>query len=253
MYEERGKTMKRSARYGWLVVGMCVGLLILLGSTVTLAAPQDAAPAITPTPAPAAAPAVEPAPAAAAAPAVEPAPAAAVAPAAAAAPAAAPVPAPAPAAAAAPAPAAAKRDAFSSGSKRLTVVVGNGYAFNNSYLIIGVGLGYFIANGLDLGLDYENWSGSNPGITKVTPRLDYVFKTGGALRPYAGVFYRRTMIEGLDDLNSTGGRAGLYLMTGKGVYVGAGLVYESYLSCDTAKYSSCSSDTYTEFVIAFSF
>jgi hypothetical protein len=104
-----------------------------------------------------------------------------------------------------------------------------------------------------LGLDYENWSGSNPGITKVTPRLDYVFKTGGALRPYAGVFYRRTMIEGLDDLNSTGGRAGLYLMSGKGVYVGAGLVYESYLSCDTAKYSSCSSDTYTEFVIAFSF
>jgi hypothetical protein len=38
--------------------------------------------------------------------------------------------------------------------------------------ILIVGLGYFIANGLDLGLDYENWSGLNPGITKVTPRLD---------------------------------------------------------------------------------
>ncbi len=130
--------------------------------------------------------------------------------------------------------------------------MGNGYAFDNSYLLIGVGAAYFIANGLDLGLDLEYWTGSSPKITKVSPRLDYVLNTRGKLKPYAGVFYRRTMIEGLDDLNSTGGRAGLYLMSGKGLYVGAGLVYESYLSCDTAKYSSCS-DTYPELVIAFSF
>jgi hypothetical protein len=119
-------------------------------------------------------------------------------------------------------------------------------------VLIGVGAGYFIANGLDLGLDFEYWTGSSPGITKVSPRLDYVFNTRSALRPYAGLFYRRTMIEGLDDLDSIGGRAGLYFMSRKGVYVGAGLVYESYLSCDTATYSSCS-DTYPEIIVAFSF
>ena len=147
---------------------------------------------------------------------------------------------------------ASERDAFSAGTTRLSVVVGNGYAFDNSYVIIGVGAAYFIANGLDLGLDFESWTGSNPSITKVSPRLDYVFNTGFAMRPYAGVFYRRTMISGLEDLDSIGGRAGLYFMSGKGVYVGAGLVYESYLSCNTAIYASCA-DTYPEIVVAFSF
>jgi len=147
---------------------------------------------------------------------------------------------------------AAGRDPFSAGSSRLTVIVGNGYAFDNSYLIIGVGAAYFVADGLDLGLDLESWTGSSPGITKISPRLDYVFNTGGPLRPYAGVFYRRTMISGLNDLDSIGGRAGLYFISGKGIYVGAGLVYESYLSCQTSVYSSCE-DTYPEFVVAFSF
>jgi hypothetical protein len=119
-------------------------------------------------------------------------------------------------------------------------------------VIIGVGAGYFIANGLDLGLDFEYWTGSSPSITKVSPRLDYVLNTRSELRPYVGVFYRRTMIEGLKDLDSTGGRAGLYFISGSSVYVGAGVVYESYLDCDTAIYSSCS-DTYPEIVIAFSF
>jgi len=143
-------------------------------------------------------------------------------------------------------------DAFSAGSARFTVIVGSGYAFNNSYLIIGVGAAYFVADGLDLGLDFEAWTGGNPSITKISPRLDYVFKTGGSLRPYIGAFYRRTFIEGLDDLNSIGGRAGLYYMSGKNFYVGAGLVYESYLSCQTSIYSSCE-DTYPEFVVAFTF
>ncbi len=207
--------MKRSVSHGWLFVGLCFVLLILC-PTVTLAAPQDAALVSEPTSTPVAAPEATPA----------------------AVPAAAPAP--------------TKRDAFSAGSKRLTVVVGNGYAFDNSYLLIGVGAGYFLANGLDLGLDFEYWTGSSPKITKISPRADYVLNTGSALRPYVGVFYRRTMIEGLDDLDSTGGRAGLFFMSGKNVYIGAGVVYESYLSCDSAKYSSCS-DTYPEITVAFSF
>jgi hypothetical protein len=147
---------------------------------------------------------------------------------------------------------AAERDAFGAGSTRLAVIVGNGYAFDNSYLLIGVGAAYFVANGLDLGLDMEFWTGSSPSITKISPRIDYVIKTGGSLRPYAGLFYRRTMIDGLDDLDSIGGRAGLFFTSGKGLYFGAGVVYENYLSCDTKIYSSCD-DTYPEFIIAVSF
>jgi hypothetical protein len=73
----------------------------------------------------------------------------------------------------------AERDVFSAGSTRLAVIVGNGYAFDNSYLIIGVGAAYFVADGLDLGLDLESWTGANPGITKVSPRLDYVSAPAG--------------------------------------------------------------------------
>jgi hypothetical protein len=147
---------------------------------------------------------------------------------------------------------AADRDAFSAGNSRLTVVIGNGYAFDSSYLIIGVGAAYFVANGLDLGLDFESWTGANPGINKISPRIDYVLNTGKSLRPYVGAFYRRTMIDGYEDLDSMGGRAGLFFTSGKGLYFGAGVVYEKYLSCDTATYSSCD-DTYPEFIIAFSF
>jgi len=147
---------------------------------------------------------------------------------------------------------AAPGDPFSAGNTRLSVIVGSGYAFNNSYLLIGVGAAYFLANGLDVGLDYEYWTGANPGIQKISPRVDYVFNVSGPLKPYAGVFYRRTMIDGLPDLDSIGGRAGLFFTSGKGVYIGAGLVYENYLSCDTARYSSCD-DTYPEFLVAVTF
>ncbi len=151
-----------------------------------------------------------------------------------------------------PAHAGAGRDPFTDGSMRLSVVVGNGYAFDESYLIVGLGFGYFVAKGLELGLDAESWSGANPGITKISPEVRYVVPTNGAIRPYIGVFYRWTMIENLDDLTSLGGRAGIYFLSGRGSYFGAGVVYEKYLSCDESVYRSCS-DTYPEIIFAITF
>ena len=147
---------------------------------------------------------------------------------------------------------AAGRDPFADGSMRLSVLVGNGYAFDESYLIVGVGFGYFIAKGLELGLDGESWSGSTPHIYKISPALRYVVPTNSVVRPYIGAFYRRTMIDNYDDLDSTGGRAGVYFMSGQGSYFGLGAVYEKYFSCDEAIYRSCS-DTYPEIIFAIAF
>ena len=147
---------------------------------------------------------------------------------------------------------AAGRDPFADGSMRLSVIVGNGYAFDQSYLIVGVGFGYFVATGLELGLDAESWSSGNPGITKISPALRYVVPTNSAIRPYIGAFYRWTMIENYDDLTSVGGRAGIYFLSSQGSYFGAGIVYEKYLSCDEAVYSSCSA-TYPEIIFAIAF
>jgi len=147
---------------------------------------------------------------------------------------------------------AADRDPFANGSMRLSVLVGNGYAFDESYFILGVGFGYYLVNGLELGLDIESWLGASPGITKISPAVRYVVPTDGPIRPYIGAFYRRTIIDSYDDLNSVGGRAGIYFMSGRGSYFGAGVVYEKYLSCDTAIYNSCD-DTYPEITFAIAF
>jgi hypothetical protein len=144
------------------------------------------------------------------------------------------------------------RDPFAGGSMRASVLVGNGYAFNESYVIIGVGFGYFFAKGLELGLEGEYWTSGDPGITKLSPSVRYVVPTNGAVRPYVGAFYRWTTIENYDDLNSTGGRAGIYILSGQGSYFGAGVVYEKYLSCDEAVYNSCS-ETYPEILFAIAF
>jgi len=147
---------------------------------------------------------------------------------------------------------AAGRDPFAEDSMRLSVVLGNGYAFDQSYLIVGVGFGYFVASGLELGLDVESWSSGNPGITKISPEVRYVVPTNSAIRPYIGAFYRWTLIENYDNLTSVGGRAGIYFLSSHGSYFGAGMVYEKYLSCDEAVYSSCSS-TYPEIIFAIAF
>jgi len=70
--------------------------------------------------------------------------------------------------------------------------------------------------------------------------------------PYIGAFYRRTYIDNLSDLNSAGGRAGVYIAAGQNAHIGVGAVYESYLDCDETLYIDCA-DTYPEISFTFAF
>jgi len=149
-------------------------------------------------------------------------------------------------------PAGAAGGPFNEGSMRISLQVGNGYAFNQSYLVVGAGFGYFVAQNLELGLEADSWSGASPHITTISPEVRYVVPTGGSIRPYVGAFYRRTIIDGYDDLNSVGGRAGIYYVTSLGNYFGVGVAYEQYLSCNEAVYGSCN-DTYPEILFAIAF
>ena len=150
-----------------------------------------------------------------------------------------------------PATAAEVAGAFSKGNTSLLVTAGSGYAFNESYLVLGVGVGYYLFDGLNVGLSVEWWSGSDPTLYKVTPSVTYVFHQV-PLKPYIGAFYRRTYAENLPDLNSAGARAGVYFNAGRNAHIGVGGVYETYLDCNTTQYKSCS-DTYPEvtFVVSF--
>ena len=154
--------------------------------------------------------------------------------------------------AAAPVTAADVAGMFSQGHTHLAVVGGSGSAFNDSYFVLGVGASYYLADGLNIGLSVESWTGGDPGITKLTPSVQYVFYQVPRVSPYLGAFYRRTYIDNLPDLDSVGGRAGVYLAAGRNMYIGVGAVYESYLDCDASLYRDCT-DTYPEISFTFAF
>lgn len=141
---------------------------------------------------------------------------------------------------------------FEKGSSRVSIVVGSGNTLNENYVILGVGAGYHIFDGLELGLDGQAWLGGDPGIYKLIPKATYIFPTGSRLRPYAGAFYSRIFIDGFDDQDTAGARGGVYFTSDEKWFIGVGAVYESYLNCNEDVFSSCD-DVYPEITFSVSF
>jgi hypothetical protein len=138
---------------------------------------------------------------------------------------------------------------FAAGNARLSVSLGGATAFDQNYSIFGIGGGYFVADGVEVGLDVEEWSGNSPRIEQVSPQVRFVLVRGGTVQPYAGAFYRRTMIQGHPGHDTIGGRAGVFFLTGRNAYLGAGLAQEVHLNCDRTVYSSCQ-EIYPELLFA---
>ena len=141
--------------------------------------------------------------------------------------------------------------AFGKGRTHVMVSAGGGSAFDETYLVLGLGVSYYLIDGLSAGLFIESWTGGDPGLVKYTPSVQYVFYKAPA-KPYLGAFYRRTDIERLPDLDSVGARAGIYFPVSQNAYLGFGAVYESYLDCEKSTYRSCDS-TYGELTFTFAF
>ena len=96
----------------------------------------------------------------------------------------------------------------SRGRTRLALGAGWGTYGSEDYALFSAGLGYFLLNGLEAGLDGEAWVGSSPQIYKLTPGLRYVFSYRDRLLPYIGAFYRRVFFSDDPSVDSVGGRAG---------------------------------------------
>ncbi len=141
---------------------------------------------------------------------------------------------------------------FNQGSARFSLLVGSNTAFDKDYTVFGVGGGYYIADGLELGLEAETWQGNSPRINRITPGVTYVMYSVETIKPYGGIFYRRTYIAKYRDTSDAGVRAGGMIPMGRRAYFGVGAVYESHLNCDRAVYSSCS-EAYPEIMIAVMF
>lgn len=133
------------------------------------------------------------------------------------------------------------------GNTRLTVLVGTGSTGTDQYLILGAGVGRFIVDGLEVGLDYEAWLFGEPTLHRLSPELRYVLYFVPKIQPYVGAFYRHTFINNYDDLDSVGARAGVIFTPGR-LVLGAGAVYERQLSCEDGQVLDCD-DVYPEVTI----
>ena len=129
--------------------------------------------------------------------------------------------------------------AFSEGSVSFDVVAAAGSAFNQNYTVLGVGVGYYVVRGLEVGIDVQHWFSNEPSITKISPQVKFVFNELGAIKPYMGIFYRETFIDNQSEEGSFGFRGGAYFSGSGGMHIGAGIVYEEYLDCE--KVIECSS------------
>ncbi|MCK5386080.1 MAG: hypothetical protein KAJ39_02770, partial [Gammaproteobacteria bacterium] len=82
-------------------------------------------------------------------------------------------------------------------------------------------------------------------IYELTPKLTYVYDNSSQLKPYVGVFYNRTFIEGLDDSDALGYRLGALMPAGRKTYIGLGVVHTELQDCTESLLVTCS-ETYTE-------
>src|ERR1043165_9483258 len=72
---------------------------------------------------------------------------------------------------------------FRKGKTHVSATAGSGNAFDESYLVLGVGVSYYLFDGFNVALSYESWTGADPKITKITPSVQYVFYQVQAVKP----------------------------------------------------------------------
>lgn len=120
---------------------------------------------------------------------------------------------------------------FSKGSIGVSVMVGSAYLGEKDYFIFGLGLSYFVVDGLSLGVDGSIWLFDDPTLGTITPNARYVLHMVPVIKPYVGGFWKRYLVEEFDDFSSVGGRVGAFLMPSRS-YIGIGAVYEHMLDCN---------------------
>ena len=148
-----------------------------------------------------------------------------------------------------PAPPTERPTPFDRGKIALSAGGGTASAFGHEYYAIGGGVGYFVLDGVQLGLSGLVQFGSDPTIEKLSPSLRYVAQPlahRSPIVPYVGTFYTHWFVGGgLGDVDTVGGSVGGLYVSGQ-VVLGLGLGYEKIVSTCT---TDCAS-FYPDFTIS---
>ena len=121
---------------------------------------------------------------------------------------------------------------YRQGSLRVSAGIGYSSGVTDDYWTFGGGAGYYVVDGLELGLDVNTWLGADPKVTTLTPSATFTFFMVPQAKPYVGTFFRHWFVSSpFDDINSWGARAGLRLPAGPAV-ISAGVIYERQFACD---------------------
>ena len=117
---------------------------------------------------------------------------------------------------------------FDRGKLGLSLGGGTQTSLGVHYIVIGGGIGYYVLDGVQLGLSALHEFGDGPSISKLSPQLTYVAQPlvgKWPVIPYVGGFYNHWFIgDSYDDVDTVGGRAGLmfvqdHLVLGLGIGV----------------------------------
>jgi len=122
---------------------------------------------------------------------------------------------------------------FDRGKMNLSIGGGSTSNFGERYFAIGGGFGYFILDGLELGISAVHQFGDGPSISQVQPRVRYVAQPlvgKFPLIPYVGVFYNHWFVgDDIPDVDAIGTRVGLLYISGR-LLLGLGIAAERTVS-----------------------
>ena len=142
---------------------------------------------------------------------------------------------------------------FDQGRFGLSISGGSTNNFGERYTAIGGGVGYYVLDGLQLGMSFIEEFGDGPNLFKLSPNVQYVAQPlvyKWLLVPYVGAFFNHWFVgDNFPDVNTVGGRLGLLYVGQSRIVIGGGIAVERVVS----ECSQDCTDIYPDFVIALSF
>lgn len=103
---------------------------------------------------------------------------------------------------------------------------------DRAIFVASLGLGYYVLDGLEVGVGTSAYFGAQPFVWQVTPGVKYVFWMVPVVHPYVGAFYRHWFVaRGEQDFDTVGGRLGILIVpTPSPIVAGIGVAYERIIN-----------------------